>query len=110
MYYYLKNRLTKEIFILVSVIELACGEYGDDKIQILTSKAENGRSLDWFEEPEIIPSMEALRKMCPLSVLRDQDTGPSVEETPQSNQRSVLIKRGFLKAKRDSVSIENSQF
>ncbi|KAL0831096.1 hypothetical protein ABMA28_001969 [Loxostege sticticalis] len=85
------------------VIELACGEYGDDKIQILTSKAENGRSLDWFEEPEIIPSMEALRKMCPLSVLRDQDTGPSVEETPQSNQRSVLIKRGFLKAKRDST-------
>ncbi|XP_063822397.1 ATP-binding cassette subfamily G member 4 [Ostrinia nubilalis] len=85
------------------VIELACGEYGDDKIQILTSKAENGRSLDWFEEPETIPTMEALRKMCPLSVLRDQDTGPADEETSQSNQRSVLIKRGFLKAKRDST-------
>ncbi|CAH2991378.1 unnamed protein product [Chilo suppressalis] len=85
------------------VIELACGEYGEDKIQVLTSKAENGRSLDWFEDPQAIPSMEALRKQYPLSVLREQDAGPSVEETPQSNQRSVLIKRGFLKAKRDST-------
>ncbi|CAG9785455.1 unnamed protein product [Diatraea saccharalis] len=85
------------------VIELACGEYGDDKIQILTSKAENGRSLDFFENPQTIPTMEALRKQYPLSILREQDTGPGMEETSQSNQRSVLIRRGFLKAKRDST-------
>lgn len=91
------------IFSIFSVIELACGEYGDDKIQILKTKAENGRALEWFNDPESIPSMESLRKQFPLSVLRNQDTGPYEEETSQSNQRSVLIKRGFLKAKRDSV-------
>lgn len=93
-----------KIIHFITVIELACGEYGEDKIQLLTSKAENGRALDFFEDPESIPTMEGLRKMCPLSVLRDMDTGPQVEETSQSNQRSVLIRRGFLKAKRDSVS------
>ncbi|KAI8422366.1 hypothetical protein MSG28_006226 [Choristoneura fumiferana] len=85
------------------VIEVACGEYGEDKIQLLTTKAENGRALEWFNDPESIPSMESLRKQFPLSVLRDHETGPYDEETSQSNQRSVLIKRGFLKAKRDAT-------
>ncbi|KAL4715525.1 hypothetical protein ACJJTC_009151 [Scirpophaga incertulas] len=85
------------------VIELACGEYGDDKIQILTSKAENGKALNWFEDSTSIPTMEVLRKHFPLSVLREQDTGSTLEETSQSNQRTVLIKRGFLKAKRDTT-------
>lgn len=48
--------------------------------------------------------MEALRKQYPLSVMKEQDSGPGAEETSQSNQRSVLIRRGFLKAKRDPVS------
>lgn len=48
--------------------------------------------------------MEALRKEFPLSVLKEMDTGAGDEETSQMNQTSVLIKRGFLKAKRDSVS------
>ncbi|XP_026500205.2 ATP-binding cassette sub-family G member 4 [Vanessa tameamea] len=83
------------------IIELACGEYGEDKIPILITKAENGKALQWFNNPETIPTMELLRKQYPLSVMRDQDTTTGEEETPQSNQRSVLIKRGFLKAKRD---------
>ncbi|XP_060803928.1 ATP-binding cassette sub-family G member 1 [Amyelois transitella] len=85
------------------IIELACGEYGEDKIQLLTSKAENGRALEWFPEADKIPTMEGLRKQYPLSILRDQDPGNNDEETSQSNQRSVLIRRGFLKAKRDST-------
>nr|XP_026500205.1 ATP-binding cassette sub-family G member 4 [Vanessa tameamea] len=83
------------------IIELACGEYGEDKIPVLITKAENGKALQWFNNPETIPTMELLRKQYPLSVMRDQDTTTGEEETPQSNQRSVLIKRGFLKAKRD---------
>lgn len=84
---------------------MACGEYGEDKIQILTTKAENGRALSWFDDPDSMPTMEVLRKQCPLSVLKEQDPSTGNEETPRSNQRKVLIKRGFLKAKRDSVSI-----
>lgn len=85
------------------IIELACGEYGEDKIQILTTKAENGRALSWFDDPDSMPTMEILRKQCPLSVLKEQDPSTGNEETPRSNQRKVLIKRGFLKAKRDST-------
>uniref|UniRef100_S4PWH7 ATP-binding cassette transporter subfamily G member Bm3 n=3 Tax=Pararge aegeria TaxID=116150 RepID=S4PWH7_9NEOP len=83
------------------IIELACGEYGDDKISILTTKAENGRELAWLDDAKSIPTMEALRKLYPLSVMKEQDSESGPEETPQSNQRSVLIRRGFLKAKRD---------
>lgn len=54
--------------------------------------------------------MEALRKQYPLSLLKEEDAYKGDEETPQSNQRSVLIKRGFLKAKRDSVITFNKQY
>ncbi|XP_045768108.1 ATP-binding cassette subfamily G member 4 [Maniola jurtina] len=83
------------------IIELACGEYGEDKIGLLTTKAENGRELTWLDDPQSIPTMEELRKLYPLSVMKEQDNESGPEETPQSNQRSVLIRRGFLKAKRD---------
>lgn len=83
------------------IIELACGEYGEDKIPFLTTKAENGKSMQWFDDHENIATMEELRKKYPLSVIRGQDRGTGEEETSQSNQLSVLIRRGFLKAKRD---------
>lgn len=70
----------------------------------MSNKSENGRSLEWLEDPSSILSMEALRKKFPLSVLRETEPTGGDEETSQSNQRSVLIKRGFLKAKRDAVS------
>ncbi|XP_049867817.1 ATP-binding cassette sub-family G member 1 [Pectinophora gossypiella] len=85
------------------IIELASGEYGEDKLTLLTTKAENGRALEWFEHPDSIPSMEGLRKQYPLSLLKEEDSHNGDEETSQSNQRSVLIKRGFMKAKRDST-------
>ncbi|CAB3223859.1 unnamed protein product [Arctia plantaginis] len=85
------------------IIELSCGEYGHDKIELMSNKSENGRSLEWFDDSSSILSMEALRKKYPLSVLRETEPTGGDEETSQSNQRSVLIKRGFLKAKRDST-------
>lgn len=78
---------------------------------MLSTKAENGRSLDYFDDGDSIPSMEQLRKQYPLSIMREQEPlSAGAEETSQSNQRSVLIKRGFMKAKRDSVSISNKMF
>lgn len=88
----------------ISVIELACGEYGEDKITYLRDKSENGGSLNWFDNPKEIQSMDELRKNCPMSDLRELERDKNVEETSQGNQRIVLIKRGFLKAKRDTVS------
>ncbi|XP_075974049.1 ATP-binding cassette sub-family G member 1 [Anticarsia gemmatalis] len=85
------------------IIELACGEYGQDKIDLMSNKSENGRALDWFDDPGSIPTMEGLRKQFPFSVLRETEPTGGDEETSQANQRSVLIKRGFMKAKRDST-------
>lgn len=72
----------------------------------MANKSENGKALDWFDDHQSIPSMEGLRKLVPLSVLRDTEPTGGDEETSQSNQLSVLMRRGFLKAKRDAVSSE----
>ncbi|XP_047019492.1 ATP-binding cassette sub-family G member 1 [Helicoverpa zea] len=85
------------------IIELSCGEYGQDKIDLMANKSENGRALDWLDDHQNIPTMEGLRKLLPLSVLRDTEPTGGDEETSQSNQLRVLIKRGFMKAKRDAT-------
>jgi len=42
------TRCTGTLF-LFTVIELASGEYGEDKIDILVAGTENGKSTSWFE-------------------------------------------------------------
>lgn len=37
----------------VSVIELASGEYGEDKIEALVSGCDNGKNFKWFENPAL---------------------------------------------------------
>lgn len=46
---------------LTSVIELACGEYGEDKIEPLVAGTENGRSLQWFDKSLNLLDQRALR-------------------------------------------------
>lgn len=48
-------------FVVFSVIELACGEYGHDKVDLMIKATENGRSLTYFENPESLPSLQSLR-------------------------------------------------
>ncbi|KAH9635515.1 hypothetical protein HF086_013042 [Spodoptera exigua] len=97
--------LFDQVYVLAAgrFIELSCGEYGQDKIDLMANKSENGKALDWFDDHQSIPSMEGLRKLVPLSVLRDTEPTGGDEETSQSNQLSVLMRRGFLKAKRDAT-------
>ncbi|KAJ8721648.1 hypothetical protein PYW07_002423 [Mythimna separata] len=85
------------------IIELSCGEYGQDKIDLMANKSENGRALDWFDDFETIPTMEGLRKLMPLSVLRETEPTGGDEETSQTNQLKVLMRRGFMKARRDAT-------
>ncbi|CAH1646788.1 unnamed protein product [Spodoptera littoralis] len=76
------------------IIELSCGEYGQDKIDLMANKSENGKALDWFDDHQSIPSMEGLRKLVPLSVLRDTEpTGGDEETIP--NEMSILSKEHF---------------
>ena len=43
------------------VIELACGEYGNDKIETLVQGTQNGRSHKWFDNPAALLDAKALR-------------------------------------------------
>lgn len=84
----------------VSVIELACGEYGDDKIDGMVKATDNGKSLDWFNNPD------RLRKELDDSqMLMSKENNTGMQATSSLNQLKILLKRGFLKARRDAVSI-----
>jgi hypothetical protein len=40
---------------------LACGEYGEDKIETLVQGTQNGRSLKWFDNPSALLDAKSLR-------------------------------------------------
>lgn len=43
------------------IIELACGEYGEDKVNMLINGSQNGKNLQWFENPEALMDANSLR-------------------------------------------------
>lgn len=58
------------------VIELACGEYGYDKIENLVDASNNGRNLQWFNNKErFVSSIEVA-----IDSSKDGGTSPDVEE------------------------------
>jgi hypothetical protein len=46
------NNIYDVITSCVSVIELACGEYGEEKVDTMVEGTDNGRSDTWFQLPE----------------------------------------------------------
>ncbi|XP_059222107.1 ATP-binding cassette sub-family G member 4 [Stomoxys calcitrans] len=82
------------------IIELACGEYGQDKVDTLKSASENGSSLTWFNNPESILKASELMRKYPVAKKTNKR---SLEDTSYMNQLSVLMHRGYLKAKRDTT-------
>lgn len=84
-----------------TVIELACCEYGEDKMQLMVHSTGNGECLDWFDDPSKILKLEELRTQYPLS--RDNRDSGQLEATSSLNQLTILLKRGYLKGKRDTT-------
>ncbi|KAI7815560.1 ABC subfamily G member 1 [Rhyzopertha dominica] len=87
------------------VIELACAEYGLDKIDMMKKATMNGTSLTYYEDPGALPSLDVLRA-AKKAELDDNDKlgeNNSLEDTSSCNQLKVLLRRGFIKAKRDST-------
>ncbi|KAG5883527.1 hypothetical protein JTB14_019294 [Gonioctena quinquepunctata] len=76
-------------------IELACGEYGKDKIEKMIKANANGRSLTYFNND--LPYMEI--KDDGIKRVKDED----LLATSQFHQLRVLLRRGFIKAKRDQT-------
>ncbi|XP_058815331.1 ATP-binding cassette subfamily G member 4 [Topomyia yanbarensis] len=84
------------------VIELACGEHGTDKIQTMVMEMGNGESTEWFGDKRRVLKLDQLRKKYPLKKIIEQ-SGDKLHATSQWHQLEVLIKRGIIKAKRDST-------
>uniref|UniRef100_A0A1B0ABB5 ABC transporter domain-containing protein n=1 Tax=Glossina pallidipes TaxID=7398 RepID=A0A1B0ABB5_GLOPL len=82
------------------IIELASGEYGQDKLTTLKSATGNGKCLSWFESPDkILTSEELMRK----HRIPKKSKKRSLEDTSYMNQLSVLLHRGYIKSKRDTT-------
>lgn len=84
-----------------SVIELACGEYGHDKINLMVQSMKNGECTQWLKNPDSIMKVEDLRKI--HSPKNDSKENNALEATSSLNQLKILMKRGFLKSRRDKT-------
>ncbi|XP_031772253.1 ATP-binding cassette sub-family G member 4 isoform X2 [Apis florea] len=84
------------------VIELACGEYGEDKISLLVSAAENGKNLQWFKNSNTLLEPNGLKTLHSHKNLNISNKN-SLQATPLIHQIKILMKRGFLMCKRDAT-------
>lgn len=84
------------------MIELACGEYTQEPIDRLVDAMANGDCLDWFVDPKKIMKLELLRQRNPLTD-NSSKTTPGLEATSTWHQIRVLLKRGWIKGKRDAT-------
>ncbi|KAL0103636.1 hypothetical protein PUN28_017727 [Cardiocondyla obscurior] len=83
------------------MIELACGEYGDDKIDTLIMGSQNGRNLQWFDNPETLKDAKTLRTAHPLKNMMDDNS--SLHATNLAHQIKILLRRGYIMCKRDTT-------
>lgn len=54
----LKKNYTDTFF---TVIELACGEHGEDKITAMVNAMQNGKNLSFLEDGQSLPTLQQLR-------------------------------------------------
>ncbi|KYN41879.1 ATP-binding cassette sub-family G member 4 [Trachymyrmex septentrionalis] len=83
------------------IIELACGEYGFDKINTLIMGSQNGRNLQWFDNPETLKDAKSLRAEYPLRNKVNDNNG--LHATNLVHQIKILLRRGFIMCKRDTT-------
>uniref|UniRef100_A0A1B6DAZ1 ABC transporter domain-containing protein n=1 Tax=Clastoptera arizonana TaxID=38151 RepID=A0A1B6DAZ1_9HEMI len=88
------------------VIELACGEHGEDKIENLTMASENGQSFKWFNNPGSVCLQQVKdnesRKRNGIAQPK-YNCSNSLQATSAWNQICILLRRGFIKMKRDKT-------
>ncbi|XP_034242718.1 ATP-binding cassette sub-family G member 4 [Thrips palmi] len=91
------------------VIELACGEHGEDKIDMLVAGTENGKSSRWFENHnEVVVERrksEARRLSVELlpNMLEMAELNTALQDVTTMRQVGVLLNRGYIKIKRDQT-------
>ncbi|KYQ52091.1 ATP-binding cassette sub-family G member 4 [Trachymyrmex zeteki] len=83
------------------IIELACGEYGYEKINTLIMGSQNGRNLQWFDNPKALKDAKSLRAEHPLKNEVNDNSG--LHATNFVHQIKILLRRGFIMCKRDTT-------
>ncbi|XP_078041379.1 ATP-binding cassette subfamily G member 4 [Augochlora pura] len=84
------------------IIELACGEYGEDKVAVLIASCQNGRNTGWFNSLEAMDVIN-LKALHSSKKNIDADNVGSLQATSLMHQIKILMQRGFLKSKRDTT-------
>ncbi|EFA02729.1 Protein white-like Protein [Tribolium castaneum] len=83
------------------VIELACEEYGPEIIDTMVATTENGSSVAYFDK-EVVPTLKR-----PIaggnSAKTSSDDESGLQATSSYNQLKVLLRRGYIKTKRDQT-------
>ncbi|KAF7988675.1 hypothetical protein HCN44_001248 [Aphidius gifuensis] len=90
------------------IIELACGEYGDDKIDVLIQSTNNGKNLSYFKNShELIDDINSGKRYLEITNNDSNNTtlnkNKSLQATSPIHQLKVLLYRGYIKCKRDSA-------
>lgn len=83
------------------IVELACGEYGLDKIKTMVESMDNGECIDWFSNPDRVHKLEALRQKYPIR--QNSKENGSLESIDSFHQLQILLRRGWIKTKRDAT-------
>ncbi|XP_031640929.1 ATP-binding cassette sub-family G member 1 [Contarinia nasturtii] len=83
------------------IVELACGEYGMDKIKTMVVSMDNGECIDWFTNPEKVYKLETLRQKYPIKQTSKDNS--SLEAVNSFRQLQILMRRGWIKTKRDAT-------
>ncbi|RZC33019.1 ATP-binding cassette sub-family G member 1 [Asbolus verrucosus] len=84
------------------VIELACGEFGSDIINVMVDKTSNGKSLAYFNK-DILPKLDNYTAGNSVSSNESTTDEGGLQATSSLNQLKVLLKRGYIKTKRDQT-------
>lgn len=66
----------------------------------MVTSMDNGECIEWFKNPRKVLNLGMLRKQFPLKQTSDDK---SLEATPPLHQLVVLLKRGWIKTKRDAT-------
>lgn len=85
------------------IIELACGEYGEDKVNMLINGSQNGRNLRWFENPETLMDAKSLRAANPLKKTDSLQNNSDLHAINLAYQIKILLRRNYIIAKRDTT-------
>jgi ABC-type multidrug transport system ATPase subunit/ABC-type multidrug transport system permease subunit len=84
------------------VIELACDEYGTDRIDTMVTTTGNGKCLTYFNK-DILPTLHNSTEESTSLVQPQKDDEGGLQATSSTNQLKVLLRRGFIKTVRDQT-------